>query len=152
MHFFYTSLCLWIALITPSFAAQFTIQDPCGGKPWLQTQSDQAIGSSVGALTVRSLQEAGLHFVGTEAGITSIEGVPAAEKALETVDAQTMRAYGWCYQIDGFEPGVMPDQYQLTKADVLVVWFLGYATYTQGQWVTMCAPTAKDKPVLFCQP
>lgn len=133
-----------------SFAAFVTIQNPCAQEAWLQVEVADVVGQSIGKITVEVLEQSKLPFVGSEGGISSIQGTPVSEKSLEIVSDKEMRAYGWCYLVDGFKPSLMPDQLKVSQADSQIVWFFGYAQYLNGQWVTMCTPTVEQRPSFIC--
>jgi hypothetical protein len=140
--------CLGIS--TLSSATQLTVLNPCNKEPWLAITAETLPGKSVGAWTREFLEQSKFPYKGSDAGLSTIGGLPAADRVLEVLAADQMRAYGWCYQVDGVEPGLMPDQYLLSGRETSVLWFLGFAEYSRGEWVSMCKPTDLSHATFLC--
>ena len=58
---------------------------------------------------------------------------------LEILSEREMKAYGWCYSINGEVPEAFPDEVALGPQDK-VVWFFAYAHYLAGEWISQCVP------------
>ncbi len=140
-----------VIFTTPSLAVQLTIQDPCAEEPWLQFEEEGMFGLSVGQITVKILERFNEKFVGHEGGIRSIRTTPLADDAIEIVNANEMRAYGWCYHVNGVEAELMPDQFKIAEESTHIYWFFSYAEYINGQWTSMCTPTHITRPSFICR-
>lgn len=135
-------------------AVEVTVDDPCGDAPWMQTEFDaaQGVGESVGALTIAALESHAISYSGSEAGLSSIKDTPTGDAALEVVSDREMRAYGWCYHVNGMEPGLYPDEVSIESPTDKVKWFFAYALYVDGEWTEMCVPTNATRPAFICAP
>ena len=91
--------------------------------------------ADVGATTINALRELQIPYQGSEAGIASIKGLGSD---LEVVSDTKMKAWGWCFAIDGKESDKMPDQTLLPPDAKILKWFYAYALYDQGSWGGYC--------------
>ena len=133
-------------IVTASFvpcahAAQVRVQNPCAENTWLNVTLSTVIGSSVGSVTLEALTNLGVPFQGSEHGIHSIRNTVTGDDALEVISDREMRAYGWCYRLNGVEPDLFPDQVFVQSDADVIDWFFGFAHYKDGNWVTYCTPT-----------
>jgi hypothetical protein len=135
----------------PLLAVQLTIQNPCSPEPWLKHEAEGMVGLSVGQITTKILGNLQEPFVGSEGGVNSIRGMPMPDQVLEILSSEEMRAYGWCYHVDGVEPGLMPDQVKVAEESASIYWFLAYAEYSKGTWISMCVPTHQSRPASICR-
>ena len=102
--------------------------------------------TSVGATTIRVLDENKIPYVGNEDGINSLLGTPTGDAAIVVVSADTMRVYGWCYEVDGIQPNVMPGEFYFPTQASTLRWFFAYSLYEKGEWKDYCTP-AHTKPL-----
>jgi hypothetical protein len=146
----FLSIVLLSLLAQPSaWAISYEIIGACDERPVYQgTQS--AAGVSVGEATLKILKKNSIPHRGTEAAIFSILNTPEGDAAIEVLSDTEMRAYGWCYEVDGVQPSVMADQYRLKGSEHLK-WFYGYALHKNGEWRTYCEPAHKVKPQSLCR-
>ena len=107
-------------------------------------------GSSVGSVTLEALTNLGVPFQGSEHGIHSIRNTVTGDDALEVISDREMRAYGWCYRLNGVEPDLFPDQVFVQSDADVIDWFFGFAHYKDGNWVTYCTPTQTIRPTYIC--
>jgi hypothetical protein len=91
-----------------------------------------------------------IPYLGTESGFNSILGTPTGDGAIEILSDTKMRAYGWCYSVNGVKPDVIPQDYFFKTQDDELVWFYGYSTYDDGEWVDYCVPSFTVKASQFC--
>jgi hypothetical protein len=139
-------------LLAPVSALALDVKIELVGKPLLHVKNRKvAPGESVGALTTAVLTEAAnlgsLSFDGDEGGLRSVNGVGSA---LEILSDAEMRAYGWCYAVDGVVSELMADQFfldSLSPAPKRLRWFYAYAYYDHGAWTKQCEP-ADHLPVI----
>ena len=105
-------------------------------------QSESLPNETVGALTVRVLKENDIKFEGDDKQILSIQKV--AVKSI-LLDNGTLRGFGWCYLVDGKDPGVAAGAAPLTADTKQLLWFYGYLEFKNKAWSTVCTPVAALK-------
>jgi hypothetical protein len=132
-----------------ALALTFEVQDPCSGKVVYQKNLEGHHGN-VGQLTLSQLEDWGIDFIGSELGIHTMLGTPVGDEALEIINRLEMRSYGWCYQVDGFIPEVLPPYFELNNSHKRVVWFFGFAHYKAGEWVSQCEKVSDTQPAFIC--
>jgi hypothetical protein len=106
---------------------------------------------NVGELTIETLKKFNIPFQGTERGLASAFETPTGSDALEVISEEELRAYGWCFSVDGVAPEVYPHEVLLTAETKSVVWHFGFARYYQGKWVTQCTPASTVRPDFLCK-
>jgi hypothetical protein len=127
--------CLLVS--SPLFAVRIDIEDPCTGKIAASSYQIEGEGVSLGELSIRALEGLALPYLGSDAGINSIFNTPTGLDAMEVLSDTDMRAYGWCYLVDG----ELVDRYANdipSKGIDTVTWFYGYALMENATWVSMC--------------
>jgi len=143
------TLLISILISLSSFAGEVYFQGPCEEKPFLVGENTGA-GITAGALSISVLEESKTEYIGSEGGINSILGSPVGMEAIEVLSDTKMRAYGWCYEIDGFGPAAMPDEIEL-KGTEQVRWFFAFSTYEDGVWKDYCTPSYSVKSPFICK-
>lgn len=141
---------LHISLIDLSRAQSLTIQGPCSAVPTHRYEASETHFQNVGAFTLRALDALKLSYEGNERGLNSIEGSATGMDALEILSESEMRAYGWCYRVNGLAPEQFPDEIMIETAADQVEWFFAYAHYKEGIWISQCEPAYLLKPNRFC--
>lgn len=132
-------------------AITWQVFGPCDTKPVYQGKTEVDLSKSLGALTVEILTQNQIPFVGTESGFNSIINTPTGIDAMEIVSQTELRAYGWCYSLNGKIPDTMPDQVQLTSQKDHLIWFYAYTTNIKNQWQDdYCSPAYWIKAKQFC--
>lgn len=106
---------------------------------------------NVGELTIKTLEKFNVPHQGTIRGLNSVFNTPVGQDALEVLSDTEMRAYGWCYSVDGEAPEVFPHEFILTPEMKNVTWHFGFALYKNGQWITQCTPSYSVKPAFLCE-
>lgn len=145
------SLVASLTLFTTSAnAVTFQVQSLCSEAFTVDSLINATTSDNVGGITIKGLEEAGVPFVGNAEGISSIGDSPAGEKAMEIISSTHLRAYGWCYSINGVEPAEMPNKVSINSNDDIIHWYFGFAEYKDGQWITYCTPTHQAKPAFIC--
>ena len=139
-------------LSSTAFSTQVVIKSPCSDVPLLDSQEVLEPGATVGSTTVQALNRAHIPFVGNAVGINSINGTPVGEASIEVLGRSEWRVYGWCFHLNGIEPGVSSDQISVSSNNDVITWFFAYAAYIHGHWRTMCKPTNVTKPSFICHP
>jgi hypothetical protein len=146
---FYFGIILSV-LSSTAFANQVVIQAPCSAVPLVDTHVEFERATNVGDLTLKVLEQNHIPYIGNSRGINSIGGTATGEASIEIVGPAEWRVYGWCYLVNGIEPGVSPDQIQVTSNSDLITWFYAYASYKNGVWTEMCKPTNTTSPYFVC--
>jgi hypothetical protein len=151
VHMFkFLSLTLVLALFPyKSLALSFEVQDPCTGHS-MYLEKVEADYSDVGSLTTTMLDKLGVEYIGSDLGINTMLGTPVGEEAIEIINRLEMRSYGWCYEVDGTTPEVLPPYFSLEKSMKKVTWFFGFAYYKAGEWLSQCERVSKLKPGFIC--
>ncbi len=132
-----------VLLILNSYAfaksATVQIQDICSNKV-LYSFSQQFVGeTSVSEMTLKSFTENMIPFLGAKEGLNSILGTPTGLEALEVLSDTQMRAYGWCFTVDGnLSPEMMHQTF--IEDDATITWFYGFTFYDAGEWSGICTP------------
>ena len=132
-----------------AWALDFKVVGPCSETPLVST-SVAASSTTLGDLTVDTLTALGIPFTGERSGIGSIANSPKGDDALEVLSETQMRAYGWCVEIDGVQPDLMPDAVPVTAATKTVTWFYAYSLYDAGVWKDYCTPSWKVRTLAVC--
>ncbi len=135
-------------LSTSSFSAEVYFQGPCSEESFLSAKNSGE-NLTAGDITISALEDSKTEYIGSVGGLNSIIGTPVGMEAIEVISDTKMRAYGWCYEIDGFQPAAMPDEIILQGSEV-VRWFFAYSTYEAGQWMDYCVPSYELKSPFIC--
>lgn len=150
----FTSFLAFSLTVFASFnahAISFEVIGPCSSTPVYSgvfTMNDLKI--SVGKTSISIFDQQKIPYIGSEMGFNSIVGTPTGMDALEVLSDTKMRAHGWCYSVNGVGPDVMASDYFFNSNNDKLVWFFGYSTYDNGQWVDYCVPSYKVKASQFC--
>ena len=89
--------------------------------------------------------------MGTHEGLNSVFNTPVGMEALEVLSDTEMRAYGWCYSVNGVSPEVFPHQVPLNPEIKEITWTFGFAHYYRGEWITQCTPAYTIRPAFLCK-
>ena len=92
-------------------------------------------GSTVGSVTVAAFESHNIPFQGSEEGIASIRGIT---NEMEPVSDNVLKAWGWCYSVDGHVFDLMPDKVTFNSGAGVLKWFYAYALYDSGTWTGYC--------------
>jgi hypothetical protein len=145
----YTLLILFFS-VSASAAVELKFIGPCSENFIMRTMVDEAH-ENVGQLTIETLKKFNIPFVGAYEGLASAFETPIGDAAVEVISAEEVRAYGWCFSVDGVAPELYPHQVPVNQTTKSVVWHFGYARFFRGQWVTQCTPAWKVRPVFLCE-
>lgn len=106
---------------------------------------------NVGMLTINTLSKFSIPHQGTPEGLVSAFETPVGDDAIEVISDEELRAYGWCFAVDGVAPEVYPHEAPVTPETKSVVWTYGFARFYKGEWVTQCTPAHTVKPASLCK-
>ena len=142
-----------IALLASSqaMAIYYDITGPCSDKPIHSGSYKTDLSESVGRITIEILESSHIPYVGSEEGINSIINTPTGIDSMEVLSDTKMRAYGWCFSINGIIPEAMSDKIHFSAQNDLVNWFYAYSTYDSGKWLDYCQPAYKIHSPQFCK-
>lgn len=133
-----------------AWAGTFIVHGPCKNSPSYILQEKSLKGETVGDYTVRILSKYKIDFKGNEAGINQIEDSPIGQASLEVISNTHMRAYGWCFAINGKTLESYPSQVEMIPS-AQVYWYYAFAEYKDGKWVSQCSPSYKVKSKFMCK-
>lgn len=150
------SLLVFVCISSLSFASKqipITIKviGPCSSEPVLESVEWLKPGTNLGEATVTFLARTKTPFQGNDRGMNSILGTPVGDAALEIFGAQDekMRAYGWCFHVNGQMPLVYANEIE-AQTGLTLEWFSSYALFDKTDWVSMCNPSWKLRPKFMC--
>ena len=140
------------SLISSANAGTISFVGACSKEPIAVFDFDinEASEKSVGQITIDTLIEQSIPFLGTDEGINSIFNTPVGIDAMEIPSDTEMMAYGWCYSINGFEPNAYPHKIFATNDDHILWWF-GFAHNKDGKWISQCTPSYTRRAAQFCE-
>jgi hypothetical protein len=128
-----------------ALAFHVLFSNPCAPTPLLETNVQRTTAKSVGGLTLDVLESFEAKYQGSEQGLSSAFGSATGMDALEVISDSEMKSYGWCYEVDGKLAEVLPGDYPLTPEITSVHWYMGYAHYKNGNWISQCTPAYQSK-------
>ena len=108
--------------------------------PNFQGTLDIDLRKSLGEITLEIFAKYQIPYLGNESAINSILGTPTGDEAIVVVNDKTLKAYGWCYEVDGRQPDVMPDKFYFEKEVSVLRWFYAFSLYEDGVWKSYCTP------------
>lgn len=132
-----------------AYSIQWEIIGQKSEEPVYQGFENVDLRKTLGEITVALLQKKEISFIGSAVGIKSIFGTPMGDDAIVIESPTRMRVYGWCYEVDGVQPSVMPDKFYFTDQKSKMRWFFAYTVYDQGNWIDFCTPAHKKPIRLF---
>ena len=146
------SLLLLLIILSPSAkAVSFAVIGPCSEKAAYTGAFKADLDESVGLASIHIFEANKIPFVGTVDGMNTIMNTPVGDEALEVLSDTKMRAYGWCFSINGVIPDVLSNEITFSKQNDHLNWFFAYSTYDQGVWTDYCVPSHKIKAKQFCK-
>ena len=103
----------------------------------------------MGKASVAIFERDAIPYMGSELGFNSILNTPTDKEAIEFPAPGEIRAYGWCFEVDGRQPMGMPNEIKL-NGDEHLRWFYAFALYKERKWVSYCTPAYTVKPTKLC--
>lgn len=132
-----------------SMAHELSVIGPCSEKPLFATEVANKF-ETVGDLTIHTFNKNGIPYLGNERGINTIFHSPIGDGALEVISDTEMRAYGWCFFVNGEVVMEYADETYLNPGDK-IEWIYSYALYSAGEWKSMCNPSFLTKSEYICK-
>ena len=142
---------LLVTFPTSSHAVLFNIIGACSEKPVHAGSFKTDLSESVGKISMDIFDFNKIPYAGTEHGMNSIINSPVGLDAMEVLSDTKMRAYGWCFSINGVIPDLLASESFFSKQNDVLSWFYAYSTYDQGVWTDYCVPAYKIKSPQFCK-
>lgn len=131
-------------------ALNWKVYGACSNQPVAQGQYSADLSKNVGETSISIFNSQQIPFIGAPEGFNSILNTAIGIDALEIVSDTEMRAYGWCYSVNGKDLTKMPDQAYFTKQSDELIWYYAYSTNKNGQWSDYCSPAYWIKAIQFC--
>jgi len=100
-----------------------------------ETNYDIKTPVKAGTVTVAALNAGHIPFKGADYGILNIFDLT---DDIDVLSDTEMKAYGWCFSVDGVVPDKTPDKVWAKKTDSVIEWFYAYAWYKDGRWIGQC--------------
>jgi hypothetical protein len=153
MSLFNTLLATFAGIFTcfNAYAINYEVIGPCSIKPRESgTFNVDDLKISVGITSVNIFDQQNIPYQGSAAGFNSIINTPTGLDSIEVLSDTKMRAYGWCFSVNGVVPEVMASDYLFTSNDDKLIWFYAYSTYEKGEWLDYCVPSYQVKAAQFC--
>ena len=129
-------------------AATVSFIEPCGEEALVTHEYELKGQESLGKVTINTLLELNIPHIGAELGINSIFNTAIDFAAYDIISKSEMRAYGWCYSINGIEPNKLASEILVEENDQ-IIWWYAFAHYKEGEWVSQCEPSYLTP--LFCK-
>ncbi len=137
-----------LSILLPLLTIEFF--GPCETSPLLTQTINPMAAKNVGVVTISTLEKNKIPYKGNESALSTAFETPVGMDALEVISDTEMRAYGWCYEVDGKIAEVFADKYKLNDSIKKITWFYGFAHYKNGEWISQCELTSKLKPEFLC--
>lgn len=134
-------IALMMLCASTAFAARFEVAGKKGELIYTHTMNVD-LTKSAGLLSVDFLKLAVTEHVLEKfrADEESVVSINQLENDIELVSNTEIKAWGWCFSVNGQVPDVMGDQVHLKANSDVLRWFYGYAHYLNGEWVAQCVP------------
>lgn len=135
---------------TTSLAITFSVVGACSPDSQYKGSFKTDLSENVGKVSMDIFDFNQIPYIGTQDGMNSILNTPTGLDAAEVISDTKMRAYGWCYSINGEIPNVLPSEYFFKSQSDHLVWFYAFSTYDKGDWLDYCVPSYTIKSPQFC--
>ena len=111
------------------------------GQKLFNVQSPQDIPASLGKITIDIFENMEVPYQGSDLGISEIYGIGSS---LEMISNTEMKAYGWCFAIDGHTPETLTHETEIKDQNTYIEWYYAYAHYKDGKWIGQCIRPGKQ--------
>lgn len=138
-------------LSSSTYAITYEVIGPCSETPRFEGSFDVTnLKTSVGKTSLTIFENQSIPYQGTDSGFNSILNTPVGLDSIEVISDTSMRAYGWCYSVNGAVPDALASEINFSSNSDKLVWFYAYSTYESGKWPDYCVPSYKIKASQFC--
>lgn len=133
-------------------AVSWEVIGPCSETPvYSGAMNLNSPPASVGDFSVQVFDANKIPYIGSEMGFNSIVNTPTDRNSIEIVSKTELRAYGWCYSVNGEFPEQMPHEAFFPNNEAKLIWFYAYSTIKNNQWQDdYCTPAYNIKAEQFC--
>ncbi len=105
----------------------------------LHSSYEHILPSTVGKISVDVFDKESIPYKGGAYVISQLfELGGRGADDIEIISESEMKAYGWCFSINGDVPNTMPDMTDVIDQNSKIVWFYAYAHYKNGAWIGQC--------------
>ena len=104
--------------------------------PSLRVELTSTLPTTVGEVSIQAFDQEKVSYQGGTYGIVKLFELG---NDVVVISDTEMKAYGWCFSVNGVIPETMADQTIISGQDDVITWFYGYAHYKDGQWIAQCA-------------
>lgn len=132
-------------------AVYFDVIGACSKKPLYAGKFMTDISDSVGKISLDIFDTHKIPYIGSEEGLAMIANSATGLDAMEVLSDSKMRAYGWCFSVNGVIPDALASQTYLSSQNDYISWFYAYSTYDSGIWTDYCVPSYNLKAEQFCK-
>lgn len=94
--------------------------------------------TNVGEYSVRVFEHFDIPFEGSIYGVSKIFDLG---QELDLISDREMKAYGWCFSIDGVTPESLIHDTTIYSDSSEIIWYYAYAHYESGDWTGQCVPS-----------
>jgi hypothetical protein len=105
------------------------------GEVLFSTHLNYALPFNVGEISVIAFDQKKIPYQGDSSGITGIFNLGSD---IEIISDTELKAFGWCFSIDGDIVDTMPNQTDVLSEDSIIQWYYAYAHYKNGDWIGQC--------------
>jgi hypothetical protein len=142
----------FLLICLPAHAIMFEVMELCKKEQVLFEEIDIMFPATVSHVSHYFLKAFGIPYEASETSMVSMMGSPSGNDAMEVVDKDHYRFYGWCYLVDGFAPDVTMDKFMLNpEKHKRLTWYYGYAEVVAGEWIHYCEPLFYHPDQFICK-
>lgn len=135
-----------------TFAIDYKVFGPCSEVAIFAGSHEVVdLNQSIGLISIEIFEKRHIPYIGNENGFNSIINTPTDKDSIEILTPTKLRAYGWCFNINGIIPDTMPGSTHFSNNDNRLNWFYAYSTLDNGKWTDYCVPAFKVKSEKFCK-
>lgn len=133
---------IFLSLILSGFT--WEIIGECSKEPEKKGKiQDIDLSKSLGEISLFIFEQNRIPFIGNVRGFHSILNTPVGDEAIEIISDVEMKAYGWCYLVNGQSSDRLTSDIFFDSREDHLTWYYGYAHYKNGQWISYCTPAYK---------
>lgn len=122
----------FVALVSQAVTVKITVKK---GQELLNSKIESVMPSTVGDISVQVFDAAQIKYEGGSYGFSKIYDLG---QDIDVISDTEMKAYGWCFAINGEVPETMPDKTEVLHQESVIEWYYAYAHYKGGEWIGQC--------------
>lgn len=140
-----------LCLTQLTHAVIFEVTDICEDIPILKEDIQVFQSTTVGHLTKYTFDSYSIPYIGSEMEMHSILNTPFGRDAIQFLAPNTVRVYGWCFEINGMVSSLPTYQSLVSPhSKSHIRWFFGYAERQADRWGEYCKPAYEMKDGFMC--